>query len=481
MRFLPARRRPPAEAERADALLSFSEVAEILTSFNYGGARYTLPGAKQEVIGGNYSGLARYAVHEAAPVFACMAVRTSVFAEARPQYRQLRSGRPGRIFGTPDLAPLEQPWAGATAGDLLGRMELMNCIAGNAFVARDGPGCFVMRPDWVDIIIGSRYGDPEAAAWDPGTVPVGYLYHPGGRYSGREAQLYLANEVAHYYPKADPLAQFRGMGPLQVLQREVMGDKAATEHKLRYFEGGATPNLMVKFSTEDLEKFRTWRDDFREQHEGMSNAYKTLFVGLGMEVESVGDNLEQVDFKKTQGAGETRIAAAFEVPPVIVGLSEGLESATYSNYGMARRRFADATLRPLWRNAFGSLAQIVTRLPGAELWYDPSDIAFLAEDAKDAAEVLEREATAIKTFVEAGFTPDSSRDAVIAGDMSLLQHSGLLSVQLQPPGARAPTEPQRANGHRPPFALSAEVEEAVDAMIRQGLQARARRVEELGL
>jgi phage portal protein BeeE len=53
----------------------------------------------------------------------------------------------------------------------------------------------------------------------------------------------------------------------------------------------------------------------------------------------------------TQGAGETRIAAAAGVPPVIVGLSEGLQAATYSNYSQARRRFADGTMRPLWRNA----------------------------------------------------------------------------------------------------------------------------------
>jgi hypothetical protein len=63
--------------------------------------------------------------------------------------------------------------------------------------------------------------------------------------------------------------------------------------------------------------------------------------------------MKQIDFKVTQGHGETRIAAAAGVPPIIVGLSEGLEAATYSNYGQARRRFADVTMRPLWRERGG--------------------------------------------------------------------------------------------------------------------------------
>ena len=41
---------------------------------------------------------------------------------------------------------------------------------------------------------------------------------------------------------------------------------------------------------------------------------------------------------------------------------------------------------------------------------------------------------AIRTFTDAGFTPESAIAAVQANDMSLLVHTGLFSVQLQPPG-----------------------------------------------
>jgi hypothetical protein len=141
-----------------------------------------------------------------------------------------------------------------------------------------------------------------------------------------------------------------------------------------------------------------------------------------------------MDLRAIQGAGETRIAAAANTPPIIVGLSEGLASATYSNYGMARRRFADATMHPLWGDASGSL-EILRPAPAASrLWYDARDVPFLREDTKDQAEVSFRAAQTIRSLVDGGFDPDSAVAAVTAGDMSLLVHTGRLSVQLQAPG-----------------------------------------------
>jgi hypothetical protein len=68
------------------------------------------------------------------------------------------------------------------------------------------------------------------------------------------------------------------------------------------------------------------------------------------------------------------------------------------------------------------------------LWFDDRDIPFCQEDVKDAADIKSVEAQALRTLVDAGFDPASAVDAVRTGDMSLLKHSGLYSVQLQPAG-----------------------------------------------
>ena len=84
-----------------------------------------------------------------------------------------------------------------------------------------------------------------------------------------------------------------------------------------------------------------------------------------------------------------------------------------------------------------ALAPLVAVPAGAELWYDTTDVAFLHEDAKDAAEVISTQATAIRTLTDGGYDPDAVVTAVTGGDLSTLlaQHSGLVPVQLQPPGA----------------------------------------------
>ena len=175
----------------------------------------------------------------------------------------------------------------------------------------------------------------------------------------------------------------------------------------------------------------------------------------------------------------TRIAAAAGVPPIIVGLSEGLSSATYSNYGQARRRFADGTMHPLWQNVAGSLSVLLdgppSRFrpgPGGErellpprLWYDARDHPFLREDEKDLAEIRQMEAQTIGRLIDAGFVPESVIEGVIAQDWSVMEHSGLYSVQLQPPlpegvqpaqGLPPSSQPQKPSAKEPAKKDSAD-------------------------
>jgi hypothetical protein len=77
-----------------------------------------------EPIEANFQGYVQGAYKSNGVVFACMAARQLLFSEARFQFRQLRGGRPGDLFGSPELAILETPWTNGTTGDLLTRMIL---------------------------------------------------------------------------------------------------------------------------------------------------------------------------------------------------------------------------------------------------------------------------------------------------------------------------------------------------------------------
>ncbi len=434
---------PSTEVVRSSPLsLSFDQWMGDISSFSYNGMSYTLPGATQENIGSSYQGLARGGYKGNGVVFACMANRADLFCEATFSYRRFRNGRPGdlwsprpseALFG--ELELLRRPWEGGTTGDLLGRMLMHVDLAGNSYVTRR-PGMLTpLRPDWTSII-GGIPKNTEASIWNKDARVLGYMYQEGGPSLGKDPEFFLADEVAHFAPRPDPEARFIGMSWLTPIVRQVMADKAMTDHQLAFFENGATPNLAVTLNVDNLEKYREWVKETRGNHEGVSNAYKTLFLAAGASAEVLGVDMQQLDFKIVQGAGETRIAAAAGVPPVIVGLSEGLAAATYSNYSQARRRFADQTMRPLWRNAAGSLAQIIRVPSDSMLWYDDRDIKALQEDQKDAAEINQTDATSVQTLVNAGFDPDTVVAAISARDLTLLQHTGLLSVQLQEPGAQ---------------------------------------------
>jgi hypothetical protein len=129
-------------------------------------------------------------------------------------------------------------------------------------------------------------------------------------------------------------------------------------------------------------------------------------------------------------------------------------SLNAGNYQASRRRFADITMRYLWQEASAAFSTAVAVPAGAELWYDADGIPFLQEDAKDAAEITQIQASTIANLVKEGFTAESATAAVVAQDPTLLKHTGLLSVQLQPPGVTlAPSngsqpalEPAASNG-----------------------------------
>jgi phage portal protein BeeE len=429
--------------------LSMDGYADLVNQMLYAGNVYpltgmdvsqTLDGNKAEKIGRDFPSLATAGFAGNGVVFSCMLARASVFSAARLRWQRLRDGKPSDTFGTSGLSIFERPWQGGTTQDLLSRMIQDADLAGNSFWFRDGGEAVRLRPDWVEIAVEPRMRRRDDGRWaQVGWRLVGYAYTEGGPQSGAMTAAFDPWEVVHFAPTPDPLATFRGMSWLTPVIREIQADGVMTRHRRRFFENGATPNMLVKHPPgANVERVKQFARRMEAEHAGEMNAYKTLHLYPGADATVVGSDLRSVDFRQVQGAGETRIAAAAGVPPVIVGLSEGLQAATYSNYAQARRRFADGTIHPLWQNAAGSLEALATS-PGDDvrLWYDASDVPFLREDEKDAAEIASTQANTINSLVTAGYTPTSAVAALEASDWRLLEHSGLYSVQLQPAGTLA--------------------------------------------
>lgn len=449
--------RPRGEIERNDG--TFQAYVDYLVKFQgmlYGGTPgyiSTFPNQKSEPILDTFLGYVQGAYAANGVVFAVSMARMLLFSDVSLKFRRLGTiGGGNDLFGNPDLRLFERPWPGGTTQALLTRAEQDVTTAGTFFLARsdDGTRLLRRRPDWMEFILDA----PPDVAVEANVI--GYKYTVGGPYSGGNSRLYLAPrydgdslaECVHWAPIPDPMACYRGMSWLTPVLEEIKADKMATRHKLKFFENAATPNLAVSLAeTVTLEQFRQFVKEMNDASVGVENAYKNLYLGGGANVSVIGANMQQLEFSGTQGHGETRVCAAGRVPPIIVGLSEGLASATYSNYGQARRAFGDSFGHPQWKSFVGAVAPLIQEPSGAELWYDTRDVPFLREDIKDIAEVQSTTMATINAALAAGWTPESSLKSVLAQDLSQLQHSGLMSVQLQPPGAqdKGPTPADEAS------------------------------------
>lgn len=428
----------------------YRDAADYLENFMTFGTSLSSNGETETIA--SYADTIGTAYAQCGPVFACILARAMPFSEARFQFQQLVGGRPGRLFGTPDLALLENPWTNATTGELLWRMEQDASLAGNFYATVVGTGANRrlrrLRPDWVTVLSGVR-DKPEMSSFDLNSEVLGYMYAPSGT-NAPDPVLLSPDVVVHYSPIPDPDAQWRGMSWISPIVNEILGDRYATRHKLKFFENGATSNMVVTYDgSRSLDDVRKFKDLFDESHRGVDHAYKAIHLGGGADIKVLGADLQQLDFKATQGAGETRIAAAAGVGAIMARFSEGLQGSSLNagNYGAAKRQFADMTLRPLWRTAAASLskASVVAVPGGSRLWVDARDVDFLKDDRKDAAEIRSISAQTIKALVDAGYAPDSVVDAVEADDLSRLigKHTGLYSVQLQAPGAMTPPMPPK--------------------------------------
>jgi hypothetical protein len=433
----------------------------IPSQFNYNGTTYpvglnqTMTGQKIKQIAATLPGYAA-ALRMCPPAFAAQMVRALVLSQARFTWRNLpSSATPRRLFGNRELSLLERPWPNGTTGDLLATMEWHSGLTGNAVVARRPDRLRVLRPDWCGFVFGSDQDPDEIAATAFDGELLGLVYQNGGINGGRgQMNTLLPGEFAHWSPIPDPECPGMGQSWVTAALADIQGDRAATEHKLKFFTNGATPNMVVKgITAASKEQFEEIVGMLESKHAGVANAYRTLYLTAGADAHVVGSDLKQLDFKATQGAGETRIAMLGRVPAPLLGISEGLAGSSLNagNFGMARRIFADSWIYPSLQDVSASLESILTRPRNprtgdedAELWFDTADMPILREDAKDAAEILQVNAQTIGGLVKDGFTYESAVAYVVSGDPKVLkQIPGWLSVQLQPggPGATPPAVP----------------------------------------
>jgi phage portal protein BeeE len=371
---------------------------------------------RREIPAQNLVAAARQAYATNGVVFACIMARQMLLSEATFKLR-VKSDK--STYGNEDLRILEYPWQNGTTGDLWTRMELDDSTAGTAFIAKVEDDTLLRLPPHETTIVseevtattGTKYRQILGYDWDPDKMNAS-----PGQPSSR-AQFFTVDEVAQWSPFPDPGANFRGWSWLTPVLRDIGADSGMTQYKVQYMDHG-TPVVAVKYPMKlRPETIDSIVERMEAKFGGVGNAFKTLVFDQGADP-TLGNSFQDMAYTAVQEAGEARICSAAGVPPRLLGLAGGPEQSDAE----AMRRFADLTIRPLWRSGCAALQKLVPNVPakGVQLWFDTSDIAALQAAETEKAQVTQVNAAALFTLTQSGFTRESSIAYVSSGDVTQL-------------------------------------------------------------
>ena len=147
----------------------------------------------------------------------------------------------------------------------------------------------------------------------------------------------------------DPKHPSQYCGPLQAASRELQIDEERGNYLFEMLTNMHAPGMILfqpeSFTPEQKLEARA----VLEERVGQGRRGSPLFVeGENARVEMQAP-LKDLDWPGVTALSETRICAAFGVPPIVISLKSGIDKATYSNYEQAIRAFYQGIMPPLWR------------------------------------------------------------------------------------------------------------------------------------
>ena len=283
-------------------------------------------------------------------------------------HRRLTRGQTEIFEDSPLQAILDMPNPRQSHYDFVEMLLTYLNLDGNAFILRerrDGPrgetiAMWLPRPDKMTPVI-----DTRRQAYDEGAL-LGHSY----MLQTGEKVLFMPEQVIHIkYP--DPNDRYHGLGrgipPLMAAAYDVDNDNSQTTFIKQFFKNGAVPSGIIKSrNILDDSEVKRIQNRISEQYAGEQNWHKMMVLDADAEYQRTGLNLSEMVFPDLRAISETRICAAFKVPPVLIGVKAGLDAATYSNYALARRALWEDNIIPTTTK----LAEALTRAFLGELEED---------------------------------------------------------------------------------------------------------------
>lgn len=135
-----------------------------------------------------------------------------------------------------------------------------------------------------------------------------------------------------------------GLSPISYARQAIGLGLATEEHGARLFNNGAVPSgvLQTDQSLTD-EAYKHLKDNFQEQHQGLSNAHKPMILEMGLKWNNISMSAEDAQFLDTRKFQLEEICRIFRVP---LHMLQNTDRATFSNIENLGMGFVNYSLVP---------------------------------------------------------------------------------------------------------------------------------------
>lgn len=189
------------------------------------------------------------------------------------------------------------------------------------------------------------------------------------------------------FPTVDLEKPWLSMSPLIACAREADTDNEAARYGYALLKNDAVPQTVFSLKTADggaLEAgiYEKAKAAIREKFGGEAAGSAMVTNGASVSVQRIGLDLTKLGGAALRAVPEARMCAAFRIPAIVVGLTAGLDKATYANFSEARSMWTQNTLVPWWVLIAGELTHgLIEAGDGRYFAFDTSKVAALQTDA----------------------------------------------------------------------------------------------------
>lgn len=210
-------------------------------------------------------------------------------------------------------------------------------LTGNAYILLEGVTNEVSKPTAMHLL------DPSKVQiiLDKTTYPYKISRYEF-TFDGRKISYQPYQIIQIKYP--NPSNPFLGLGTVQGIAEWIQNDNNTTEFIHQFFQNGAQIGLTFETEFPGEDQLQALRDAFIEQHSGLHNAYKGMFLPKGVKKPTSDMQIKDMGLSAMSDTIRDRILAGFRVSKTILGTAES--DTNRSTAETADYVFAKRTIKP---------------------------------------------------------------------------------------------------------------------------------------